>query len=270
MNPEEQQGAGASVVESAVEPAAEPVAEPAAEQADVAAATGPGFKIWAVDDVVYGPVDLPTLVEWVADERVLADTWVFSEKSDTWHKASTLPETKKHFQGGTPSSSPAPQSSPLIAGIKPGHLRRVKILADMTEQQIGRFAQFMEVVQAAQFREIVKKGEPGDSMFLMLDGEARVRTFVAGKEKILATLRAGEFFGDMALFDHGPRAADVVANLNCTLIRITSDSLVRLTTDAPELATSFLMAICRTLTSRIRADNKRFTDMMAMSAASGR
>jgi len=258
VNPEEQQGAGEST-------------EAAAGAAtDVAAATGPGFKIWAVDDVVYGPVDLPTLVEWIADERVLADTWIFSEKADSWHKASALPDTKGRFQGGgSPASAPA-QASPLIAGIKPGHLRRVKILSDMTDQQIGRFAQFMEVVQAAQFREIVKKGEPGDSMFLMLDGEARVRTFVGGKEKILATLRVGEFFGDMALFDHGPRAADVVANLNCTLLKISADSLMRLTTEAPELATPFLVAICRTLTSRIRADNKRFTDMIAMSAASGR
>lgn len=262
VNPEEQQGAGESA------DAATNVA--AGETADVAAATGPGFKIWAVDDVVYGPVDLPTLVEWVADERVLADTWVFSEKSDSWHKASALPDIKSRFQGASPSSSAPAPVSPLIAGIKPGHLRRVKILSDMTDQQIGRFAQFMEVVQANQFREIVKKGEPGDSMFLMLDGEARVRTFVGGKEKILATLRAGEFFGDMALFDHGPRAADVVANLNCTLLKITADSLMRLTTDAPELATPFLVAICRTLTSRIRADNKRFTDMMAMSAATAR
>jgi hypothetical protein len=255
----------------AVESAAEPAQQASGETAEVAVMTGPGFKIWAVDDVVYGPVDLDTLVSWVKDERVLANTWVFSEKTDNWHKAGQVPELKSMFASVTPGSVGANAGpAPLIAGIKPGHLRRVKILSEMSEQQIGRFAQFMEVVQAQQFREIVKKGETGDSMFLMLDGEARVRTFVGGKERVLATLRAGEFFGDMALFDQGPRAADVVANLNCTLLKITADSLSRLTTDAPDLATPFLVAICRTLTSRIRADNKRFTDMMAMNAASGR
>ena len=35
------------------------------------------FKIWGVDQVVYGPVDLPTLVAWVQDDRVTADTWLF-------------------------------------------------------------------------------------------------------------------------------------------------------------------------------------------------
>ena len=32
----------------------------------------PGYCIWGVDNVVYGPVDLPTLVNWVRDERVTA------------------------------------------------------------------------------------------------------------------------------------------------------------------------------------------------------
>ncbi|MBI3875878.1 MAG: cyclic nucleotide-binding domain-containing protein, partial [Verrucomicrobia bacterium] len=223
------------------------------------AASGPGYKIWAVDDVVYGPVDQATLTEWVSDARVVADTWVFSEKTDSWHKAGALPELRPVFQNITPGAGGQAQASPLIAGVRPGQLRRVKILADMSEQQIGRFAQFMEIMQAQQFRDIVKKGEPGDSMFCILDGEARVRTHVAGKEKILATLRAGEFFGDMALFDHGPRAADVVANTNCTLLKISADSLNRMVSEVPELATPFLVAICRTLTARIRADNKRFT-----------
>lgn len=240
------------------------------EAPTVAAATGPGYKIWAVDDVVYGPVDLPTLMEWISDERVLASTWVFSQKTDNWHRAGELPELRSVFESFTPVAAGAQaQTTHLIAGVKPGHLRRAKILANMSDQQIGRFAQFMEVVHAKQFREIVKKGEPGDSMFCILDGEARVRTYVAGKEKILTTLRYGDFFGDMALFDQGPRAADVIANVDCTLLKISAHSLNRLVNEAPDLATPFLMAIARTLTARIRADNKRFTDMMAMNVAGG-
>ena len=38
------------------------------------------YKIWASDNVVYGPVLLEALLEWVADGRVLADTWVFSQE----------------------------------------------------------------------------------------------------------------------------------------------------------------------------------------------
>src|SRR6266700_1219710 len=60
-------------------------------------AAGTNFKIWAFDNVVYGPVELPTLIGWVKDERVTAKTWVFSEKDDCWQKAATAPELRMFF-----------------------------------------------------------------------------------------------------------------------------------------------------------------------------
>ena len=229
---------------------------------------GTGFKIWAVDDVVYGPVDLPTLVGWVQEERVVADTWIFSEQRDCWAKAAKVPELETFYRAATPGVAQRPAVvAPLIAGIKPGQLRRVKILSEMSDQQLGRFAQFMEVQQARQFHEVVKQGEQGDAMFLILEGELRVRQMIGGKETVLATLAAGEFFGDISLFDHGPRSADVVANNVSVLLKISVSSFQRLTQEAPELATPFLVAIAKTLTARIRADNKRFRDSINFARA---
>jgi hypothetical protein len=39
--------------------------------------TGTGFKIWGEDHAVYGPMELPLLVDWVKEQRVTADTWIF-------------------------------------------------------------------------------------------------------------------------------------------------------------------------------------------------
>ena len=49
------------------------------------------YKVWASDNVVYGPVLLVTLLEWVADGRVTPGTWVFSEEVNSWKPAKTLP-----------------------------------------------------------------------------------------------------------------------------------------------------------------------------------
>jgi CRP/FNR family cyclic AMP-dependent transcriptional regulator len=81
-----------------------------------------------------------------------------------------------------------------------------------------------------------------------------------GKETILATLGPGEFFGDISLFDHGPRSADVVANADSVVLKISSSSIEQLSKSAPELATPFLRNIGQTLSARIRADNKRLRD----------
>ncbi len=234
--------------------------------------TGIGFKIWAADDVVYGPVELPTLVEWIRDERVEANTWVYSEQTDTWSKASNVPDLGMFFRGRTPSTARAVSGeagpAPLVQGIRPGMLRRVKILADMNDQQLGRFVQFMEVKQMRQFNEVVKQGEHGDAMFLILEGEVRVRLMIAQKETTLTTLCAGEFFGEMTLFDQGPRSADVVANNDSTLLKISHAAFVKLIADAPDLATPFLLGVCRTLTARMRADNKRYRDTINFARAS--
>ncbi len=225
-----------------------------------------GYKIWAVDDVVYGPVDLPTLVEWIKDERVVTDTWVFICHEKKWSQAGQMGDLRTVFNSVLPGSIPnAP--APLIAGIKPGALRRVKILGEMSDQQLGRFAQFMEVEHARQFHTIVKQGDPGDAMYLNLEGELRVRQMIAGKETVLVTLNPGDFFGDISLFDHGPRSADVVANTNAVLLKVSTANFKRLTEDAPELATPFLVAVCKTLTARIRADNRRLRDSINVARA---
>lgn len=233
--------------------------------------TGIGFKIWASDDVVYGPVELPTLVEWVREERVEANTWVFSEKTDSWSKAASVPDLAVLFRGktGAPTGPrPADGPAPLVQGIRPGMLRRVKILSEMTDQQLGRFVQFMEVKQIRQFNEVVRQGEHGDAMFLILEGEVRVRLMIAQKETTLTTLAAGEFFGEMTLFDQGPRSADVVANNETTLLKISHAAFIKLIAEAPDLATPFLLGVCRTLTARMRADNKRYRDTINFARAS--
>jgi CRP-like cAMP-binding protein len=98
-------------------------------------------------------------------------------------------------------------------------------------------------------------------MFLVLAGELRARIMVGDRETILASFCPGDFFGDMSLFDHGPRSADVIANVDSTVLRISVVAFDRLTREAPALATPFLRATARTLASRIRADNKRFNQL---------
>jgi len=228
---------------------------------------GAGFKIIAVDNVVYGPVELPTLVDWVKEERVTPETWVFSERDDAWRKAAEVSELKMFFQPKTAPVDSAVEAS--IAGLKPSVLRRVKVLADFDDPQLQRFVDFMEVQRVRQFAEIVKQNQPGDAMYLILEGELRVRMMISGKESILATLNAGDFFGEISLFDHGPRSADVLANSESTLLKITSTAFQRLVQEAPDLAAPFLVGMGKTLTSRIRADNRRFRDSVTFVRAAG-
>jgi hypothetical protein len=227
------------------------------------------YSIWAADNVVYGPVELPILITWVKDERVLADTWVFDGQNDRWRKAASLSELSLFFRKKSESGAGngAIGLSLGDSDITPGMLRRVKALAELSDEQLVRFLRYMEPQAARQWAQIVKQGDPDDGMYLVLDGELRVRLMIGGKETILATLGPGECFGEIALFDQGPRSADVVANKDSILLKISSEAFDKLRREAPELAAPILFAISKTLAARIRADNKRIKDSVNFARA---
>ena len=219
------------------------------------------FTVWGPDRAPYGPVELPTLVNWVQDERVTADTWVFTGKNDTWQRAMEIPELHMFFRPRARAGEQAAE------GINPRALRRIKILAAMTDEQLERFAQFVEAQRIQQWSLVVHEGDPGDAMFFILEGEFRVRTVATGRETLLDTLGTGEFFGDICLFDGGLRSADVVANTDGVLLRLSLAAFERLTREARDLATPVVLAMGRTLGARLRKSNKRFSDSLVFAGA---
>ncbi len=220
------------------------------------------FFIWGIDDSPYGPVELPTLVNWIKDERVLANTWVYARRDSTWQRAADITELKMFF--GKKFARPASG-----VGLTPGSLRRIKILADLNDAQLSHLSDFLEPQNIAQWSTVVRLGEPGDAMYFVVEGELRARVMTGDRETILSTFGPGDFFGDIALFDHGPRSADVLANVDSVVLRLSSVAFERLAKEAPALATPFLQATSRTLASRIRADNKRLGQVTQQFSASG-
>lgn len=214
------------------------------------------FVVWGAQVTAHGPMELPELVAWVKEGRVAAGTWIFDTRSGVWVRAADVPELQLFFQVRARGPGAAADSQFMIHGIDIRILRCLKLLSGMTDDQLQRFAQFMEVERVPQWSTVVKQGDFGDAMYLILEGELHVRMIIDGQPAILASLSAGDFFGDIALLDHGPRSADVVAATGSLLLRISADAFERLSREAPDLATPFLRAIGKTLTARLRTSNK--------------
>jgi len=222
------------------------------------------YFIWGIDDSAYGPVALPVLINWVSDERVVADTWVFARRDGNWRRAVEISELQMHFGQGAAAAFDMPAG----VAISPGSLRRIRILSQMNDAQLDHLSRFMEKHDVPQRLAVIKQGDPGDGMFLVLQGELRARVITGDRETILSTFGPGEFFGDMSLFDRGPRSADVVANEDSTVLKISTVAFDRLTREVPALATILLQATARTLAARIRADNKRLNRITEQFSAS--
>lgn len=222
------------------------------------------YFIWGIDDSPYGPVHLSVLLDWINDERVLPETWVFTRRAGTWQKASDLPELARCFK--TENEDFSTVLSPL--NFKPGTLRRISILADLKDAQLAHLVEYLEYQECPRRMVMVKQGEPGDAMYLVLNGEFRARMMATGRETILATYSLGNFFGEKALLEPGPRPTDVVANVDSAVLRLSTPSFERLIREAPNLATPFLRAVLRSLPTRAR--NGRTPRRSPMALAGGK
>lgn len=221
------------------------------------------FRTWGRDNIPYGPFELPALVDWVRQGRVSRNSWVFREDKAEWVRAIELPELKVLFK-----SKPATSGQPLPDhGITPGSLRRIKIFAEMDETQLMSFLHYLEILRLLPNAPVFLKGDHGDAMFLVLQGEVRARLLVSGRESTLSTMGVGECFGELAIIDEGPRSADVIANVESVLLKISSSSLKRLLQEAPALAAPFLIGLNKIITSRVRALTKRYEDSILFARA---
>jgi CRP/FNR family cyclic AMP-dependent transcriptional regulator len=152
------------------------------------------------------------------------------------------------------------------SNLKPGHLRRIKSLALLNDEQLAAFLNYVEVVNCATASSLFKQGETGDSMFLILEGQMRVSTpkKTTDGALFLRMLEAGDSFGEVALLSQGPRTASVEATQNSVLIKITAGSLDKLMSEQPALAAQFLYHLAKVLgrqlsdlTAKLRASSEQ-------------
>src|ERR1043166_6973610 len=98
------------------------------------------------------------------------------------------------------------------------------VLTGLSNRDLAHFIQLSELVVAQPGQSIIRRHEPGDSIFFVLSGSVRARIMVARDEKTLARIPAGQFVGEMSMFTQTPRAADIVAEEETRLLRFSAEA----------------------------------------------
>jgi CRP/FNR family transcriptional regulator, cyclic AMP receptor protein len=105
---------------------------------------------------------------------------------------------------------------------------------------------------------IFEEGELGDSLFVISTGEVEVvRKDPSGALKVLATLTAPQFFGEMSLIDKEYRSATVRAKGDCELLHLTAENLTTFRKQHKDGFTFVVINIARVLSSRLREANQK-------------
>jgi CRP-like cAMP-binding protein len=79
------------------------------------------------------------------------------------------------------------------------------------------------------------ENEPGDELFIIQKGSVKITKIQENKEVLLAVLKAGDIFGEMALLESKPRSASAIAYEDCTVMAVTRANFQQMVSSQPQM-----------------------------------
>ena len=129
-------------------------------------------------------------------------------------------------------------------------LHSLGLLCGLDRTEAERFLAKATIIKADPGDRIVRQGEPGDAVFVLLSGLAEV-TLDESPNYHVAILGAGDTFGEISFLISKPRTANVVAKAPCEMIVLSGESLNRFIAKEPAVAAKVLLNLSRTLAERL-------------------
>jgi len=133
-------------------------------------------------------------------------------------------------------------------------LRKIPLFSELTDDELHAISALASSIEIPKKSIVVQEFDPGDSLYVILDGEVKVSTYSAdGREVVLALLEKGSFFGEMSLLDEEPRSANVSTMQDSKFANIRRCDLVPLLLEQPAISLKLLTEIAVRLrkTSRV-------------------
>jgi Na+:H+ antiporter len=120
--------------------------------------------------------------------------------------------------------------------VRPAELvRRISFFSDLGDAEVDEVARLLVPIAFVATEIVVEQGQPADGMYLVARGSVEVVVSEEGQERTLATLEAGDFFGEIGLLSSQPRTATVRAREACALLKLRRRDLKSLTREHPHV-----------------------------------
>lgn len=107
-----------------------------------------------------------------------------------------------------------------------GFLEEVPLLSSLTPYERSKIADALKSEKFPAGHTIIREGDPGDSFYLLVDGEAVALR--RGDETAVKHYKKGDFFGELALLNDAPRAASVVSTTEVKVVSLGKSAFQRL------------------------------------------
>src|SRR6202166_3958217 len=135
-----------------------------------------------------------------------------------------------------------------FSGNKLSVLRQHPIFCDLEPEALDQLCRYAKHTTLKRGATIVSKGDPGDSLIVVVSGTVKISISSAeGRSAILNLIGPGEIFGEVALLDGLARTADATANTDCEIFVIDRREFLPFVRSQPALAMKFIELLCARL-----------------------
>jgi len=114
-------------------------------------------------------------------------------------------------------------------------LRQQPLFECLSDAQLDTLLPRGRVIHFGRGERLIQQGDQGESMFILVDGQANVVVDRNGSPALVASLRTGDCFGEMSLLTGEKRSATVLAQTDCEVVEIAKDVISRSLKEHPEL-----------------------------------
>jgi CRP/FNR family transcriptional regulator, cyclic AMP receptor protein len=143
--------------------------------------------------------------------------------------------------------------------VDPEVLKKAPLFAGLEDEAATALSSAMGKLYLNKGDILFHEGDSEDRLYIVVSGKIKLgRAGSAGRENLLAVLGPGQMFGELSVFDPGPRSTTATAVTACELRTLEHDELIPWLTDRPEVAQGLLSQ----LAARLRRANDVVADLV--------
>lgn len=138
-------------------------------------------------------------------------------------------------------------------------LSRAGVFQGVDQEAVQALLGELETVRFPRGTTIFNEGEPGDRLYIIIDGKVKLaRRSADGRENLLTIMGPSDMFGELSIFDPGPRTSSAVCVTEVQAATMNSELLKKWVGDHPEIAQQLLRVLAR----RLRRTNANLADLI--------
>jgi uncharacterized membrane protein len=135
-------------------------------------------------------------------------------------------------------------STDILPSDEADSLSRIPLFKRLTPEELEQLAKEVDQVKFKDDETIFNEQDKGDALYAVEDGAVRIWVLDEDVKPVtLAELKPGEFFGELAVLDRGPRSTNATAIGDTTLHRLSSDDFQKFLMDHPDVAIDVICEI---------------------------